>query len=224
LPILYFIPDNEWDISAHSSEIRFGDATTLAKAFPGIRVKSIDGTDFVHSFEIISEILQDIRTHRRPWLLHCKVPLLGHHTSGVRREWYRHDLEEAQKRDPLPKFKKQLQALGFSESTLDKIAKEAADLVDLQYNKAQEAEDPQPTDLTTHIFAPTPITEEKGERSPAGKEATVMVDSALFAMQEILAQHPEALLYGQDVGKRLGGVFREAATLAEKFGDDRVSV
>jgi 2-oxoisovalerate dehydrogenase E1 component len=29
-------------------------------------------------------------------------------------------------------------------------------------------------------------------------------------------------LYGQDVGRRLGGVFREAATLAQKFGDDRV--
>ena len=26
----------------------------------------------------------------------------------------------------------------------------------------------------------------------------------------------------QDVGRRLGGVFREAATLAEKFGDHRV--
>jgi 2-oxoisovalerate dehydrogenase E1 component len=34
--------------------------------------------------------------------------------------------------------------------------------------------------------------------------------------------HPECLLYGQDVGRRLGGVFREAATLAEKFGDHRV--
>ena len=222
LPILYFVQDNEWDISAHSSEIRFGDATTLAKAFPGIRVKSIDGTDFIQSFETIAEILLDIRTHRRPWLLHCKVPLLGHHTSGVRREWYRHDLEEAQKRDPLPKFRKQLQALGFSESTLDKIAEEAADKVASAYNQALQAEDPQPADLTTHIFAPTPITEEKGERAPAGKEATVMVDSALFAMQEILSKHPEALLYGQDVGKRLGGVFREAATLAEKFGDDRV--
>ena len=32
----------------------------------------------------------------------------------------------------------------------------------------------------------------------------------------------KSLLYGQDVGKRLGGVFREAATLAQKFGDDRV--
>jgi 2-oxoisovalerate dehydrogenase E1 component len=29
-------------------------------------------------------------------------------------------------------------------------------------------------------------------------------------------------LYGQDVGGRLGGVFREAATLAQTFGDDRV--
>jgi 2-oxoisovalerate dehydrogenase E1 component len=30
------------------------------------------------------------------------------------------------------------------------------------------------------------------------------------------------MLYGQDVGKRLGGVFREAATLGERFGDHRV--
>jgi 2-oxoisovalerate dehydrogenase E1 component len=37
-----------------------------------------------------------------------------------------------------------------------------------------------------------------------------------------MEQHPEAVLYGQDVGRRLGGVFREAATLAEQFGDHRV--
>ena len=29
-------------------------------------------------------------------------------------------------------------------------------------------------------------------------------------------------MYGQDVGRRLGGVFRETATLAEQFGDHRV--
>jgi len=49
-----------------------------------------------------------------------------------------------------------------------------------------------------------------------------MVDSALFGIREILDKHPEALLYGQDVGGRLGGVFREAATLAQQFGDNRV--
>jgi 2-oxoisovalerate dehydrogenase E1 component len=49
-----------------------------------------------------------------------------------------------------------------------------------------------------------------------------MVDAALHAVEEILRKHPEALFYGQDVGGRLGGVFREAATLAQKFGDHRV--
>eukprot|EP00897_Mesotaenium_endlicherianum_P003345 jgi/Mesen1/3038/ME001794S02140 len=50
----------------------------------------------------------------------------------------------------------------------------------------------------------------------------MMVDAALFAIRELMEQHPEAVLYGQDVGKRLGGVFREAATLAEQFGEHRV--
>jgi 2-oxoisovalerate dehydrogenase E1 component len=49
-----------------------------------------------------------------------------------------------------------------------------------------------------------------------------MVDSALFAIRELMDKHKECLLYGQDVGKRLGGVFREAATLADRFGADRV--
>jgi 2-oxoisovalerate dehydrogenase E1 component len=41
-------------------------------------------------------------------------------------------------------------------------------------------------------------------------------------VEEILKEYPEAIFYGQDVGGRLGGVFREAATLAQKYGDERV--
>jgi 2-oxoisovalerate dehydrogenase E1 component len=222
LPIIFFVQDNEWDISAHSSEIRFGDAMTFGKAFPGIKLKSFDGTDFINCFKEFEEVINDVRENRRPWLVHCKVPLLGHHTSGVRREWYRDDLEEAQRRDPLPKFTKQLKELGFSEDQLETISKTTRAEVEADYQRSLNAEDPRPEDLFNHVYAPTSIMEEQGERSPEGKQPTVMVDSALFAMQEILAKHPEALLYGQDVGRRLGGVFREAATLAEKFGDDRV--
>jgi len=222
LPIIYFVQDNEWDISAHSSEIRFGDAATFSRAFPGLKMKSLDGTDFIECYNAINEVIDDVRKKRRPWLIHCKVPLLGHHTSGVRKEWYRDDLESAQRRDPFPKFIKQLKSFGFAESELENISVQARKDVEEAYEQALSAEDPRPSDLLDYDFAPTPITEEKGEREPSGKEPTVMVDCALFAMQEILAAHPEALLYGQDVGKRLGGVFREAATLAEKFGDDRV--
>ena len=148
--------------------------------------------------------------------------MLNHHTSGVRKEWYRHDLEEAAKRDPLPRLRNQLIIAGISAEEIQAIEELAETLVQQDYDKALKAEDPSPADLFTHEFAPTPIIEEKGERKPAGRLPTVMVDSALFAIRELMQKHPECLLYGQDVGARLGGVFREAATLAQKFGDHRV--
>ena len=221
LPILYLVQDNEWDISAHASEVRAVDATHYAKGF-GLKTYTIDGTDFTKSYQTIQNAFIEIRDKRTPILIHAKVPLLNHHTSGVRMEWYRDDLEEAKSRDPLPKLKTELLANGFTKQDLVEIEKKATKTVHSDYQKALKAEDPNPEDLFSHDYAPTPILEEKGDREPKEKEPTVMVDSALFAIKEIMAKHPESLLYGQDVGKRLGGVFREAATLAETFGDNRV--
>ncbi len=221
LPILYLVQDNEWDISAHSSEMRAVDATQYAKGF-GLKTYTIDGTDFKKSYETVQKAFKEIREKRIPILVHAKVPLLNHHTSGVRMEWYRDDLDEARARDPLPKLKKQLLNNDFSEDDLKKLEIEATDLVKKDYEKALNSEDPNPEDLYTHQFASTPILEEIGEREPSNKNPTVMVDSALFAIKELMAKHPECLLYGQDVGRRLGGVFREAATLAQTYGDNRV--
>lgn len=82
--------------------------------------------------------------------------------------------------------------------------------------------DPDPADFDSHEFALTPITSLTGNMTGPNSEKVLMVDAALHAIDEILAKHPESLFYGQDVGRRLGGVFREAATLAEKYGDHRV--
>lgn len=222
MPILYVVQDNEWDISANAKEIRAQDATEYAKGFKGLETRTIDGTDFEKSYNTIKDVIAIIRKERRPFLIHAKVPLLNHHTSGVRKEWYRDDLEEAQKRDPYPRLKNQMIVAGFLTSELTEIELSSKEKVERDYQKALLAEDPRPEDLFDHDFAPTPVTEEKGQREPAGKEKTVMVDSALFAIRELMAKHPECLLYGQDVGGRLGGVFREAATLAQTYGDHRV--
>ena len=80
MPILYFIQDNEWDISASAKEIRAMDAPEYAKGFKGLEVRSIDGTDFFTSYQTIQEVLELIRKERRPFMIHAKVPLLGHHT------------------------------------------------------------------------------------------------------------------------------------------------
>jgi 2-oxoisovalerate dehydrogenase E1 component len=221
-PIVYLVQDNGWDISANAAETRSQDITYYAQGFKGIEVRTIDGSDFQLSYETVQEVFDIVRKERRPFIIHAKVPLLGHHTSGVRKEWYRDDLEEAASRDPYPKLKDLLRENGFGEADIINIEADTRKLVDSEYEIAFNAEDPDPTSVTDFIFAPTPITEEKGEREPEGKKKTVMVDSALFAVRELMAKHPEALLYGQDVGGRLGGVFREAATLAQTFGDDRV--
>jgi 2-oxoisovalerate dehydrogenase E1 component len=113
-------------------------------------------------------------------------------------------------------------AAGFTTENIESIEAEVRSLVAADFDQAQLAEDPRPEDLFTHDFAPTPITEETGVRVPPREDKVVMVDCALFAVEELMRKHPECLLYGQDVGARLGGVFREAATLAQKFGDSRV--
>ena len=224
LPIIYLVQDNEWDISAHAPEFRKGDATAYAKGFPGLETRTIDGTDFFESYATLSEVMGLVRKERRPFLVHAKVPLLNHHTSGVRMDFYRSekDLAEHRKRDPHPKFFQQLLDLRLQPDGLKKLEQQAIATVRSDFELARNAEDPRPEDVTTHDFAPTPITEEKGERSPADREPTVMVDSALFAIRELMQEDPRCLLYGQDVGARLGGVFREAATLARDFGDHRV--
>lgn len=222
LPILYLVQDNGWDISANAAETRAQNAFEYAKGFHGIEAISIDGANFTESYLALEKVVKTIREERRPFLVHAKVPLLNHHTSGVRMEWYRDDLEEAKSRDPYPVLIQQLLDAGFSKDEIQEIEQSVKTLVQQDFEKAQHAVDPKPEDLFTHDFAPTPITEEVGERNPSREEKVVMVDCALFAVEELMKKHAECLLYGQDVGGRLGGVFREAATLAQKFGDERV--
>ncbi len=221
-PILYLVQDNGWDISATAAETRAMNAFEYAKGFPGIEAITIDGSDFNTCYQTLKDVIHTMRTERRPFLVHAKVPLLNHHTSGVRKEWYRDDLEIHMKDDPYDKLLASVRESGVSEETINDIIKNALDTVKADLSQALLAKDPEPSDLFTHDFAPTSIINEAGDRSPKDTEETVMVDCALIAIQELMEDHKECLLYGQDVGGRLGGVFREAATLAQKFGDDRV--
>jgi 2-oxoisovalerate dehydrogenase E1 component len=224
LPIIYLVQDNHWGISVTAAESRAMDAYEYAEGFKGMNKIRVDGTDFIKSYEVIREVIDDVRKRRRPWLIHAKVSLLNHHTSGVRKEFYRteEDLAEHYKNDPLPKLRNILLQNGIEENVLKDLETKVEKEIKEDFSKAVNAPEPDPRKVADYVFLPTTVTEEKGERSPAGKEKVIMVDAALYAIREIMKEHPEVVFYGQDVGKRLGGVFREAATLAERFGDHRV--
>jgi len=223
LPILYLVQDNDWGISATGKEMRAMDAYEFAAGYKGMGRMRVDGSDFVNSYEGLKKAFEYVRNKRAPMLVHAKCPLLGHHTSGVRMEWYRgDDLKEQKLHDPIRKLEKRLLANGETRKSLDVIKNNAIERVSKDYHRAFASADPDRADFDSHEFAATPIITGRGVRSPSNGEKVVMVDAALHAVEEILRIHPEAVLYGQDVGARLGGVFREAATLAQKFGEDRV--
>lgn len=229
LPVIYLVQDNDWGISVSAEEARVMDAYDYAAGFPGMERVRIDGSNFEESYDNLRRVVQYVRQHRTPYLVQAKVPLLGHHTSGVRKEFYRSaaDWERHLANDPCPKLRQQLLRKGITDAQLLQIEQEAAASVAEQFQQAVQAPEPDITTVGDFVFAPTPVTTEKGNRNsmPSGGNTPgkiVMVDAALFAIREIMEDYPEAILYGQDVGRRLGGVFREAATLAEQFGDHRV--
>ena len=112
--------------------------------------------------------------------------------------------------------------MGFTRNIFQKLKSEAAIMLlqifkkpSLLLNLIQSQQ------VKIFSFLPT-IISESGERAPADAKKIPMVDAVLYALREIMEDFPEAILYGQDIGRRLGGVFRETATLAAQFGDDRV--
>jgi 2-oxoisovalerate dehydrogenase E1 component len=224
LPIIFLVQDNNWGISVSASEARAMNAYEYAAGFKGLNRVQVDGSDFEASMQVMREVVSQVRKNRTPYLVHAQVPLLGHHTSGVRREFYRteEDLRLHASHDPKNKLKEKLVSKGVDPTKLVQLETDAKKLIASSFDKALQASNPDINNLEELVFAPTPVTIEKGNRSPIVADKVLMVDAALFAIKEIMEDHPEALLYGQDVGKRLGGVFREAATLGEKFGDHRV--
>lgn len=224
LPIIYLVQDNEWGISVTAEEARTMSAYEFAQGFKGLSRITMDGTDFAECYFAIKEVVKQVRDGNGPFLVHATVPLLGHHTSGVRKEFYRseEDLKLHKKRDPFDKLRNVLLQKHFNEEFLKNTEQEVGEEVAKDFEAARAADDPDVSTIENHVFAPTKVTKEVGERSPDGNNKVLMVDAALYAIREILKNNPEALLYGQDVGKRLGGVFRETASLGDQFGEHRV--
>jgi 2-oxoisovalerate dehydrogenase E1 component len=139
-PIVYLVQDNGWDISASAAETRAQDMTEYARGFNGIEVRTIDGSDFALSYVTVQEVFEIVRKERRPFIIHAKVPLLGHHTSGVRKEWYRDDLEEAATRDPYPKLKDLAREVGVDEADIVNTEVEIKNQIDKAFEKENQLE------------------------------------------------------------------------------------
>src|SRR5690606_18111982 len=130
---------------------------------------TIDGTDFEECYETMHRVVSYVRSSRAPYLVHAKVPLLNHHTSGVRKEWYRpkENQESDALRDPFTKLKKYLLYEKIADAVgLTNIEDEVSRQGSLGCGRALAEPKPEEVALTTHMCAPAAITGESGSREP----------------------------------------------------------
>lgn len=169
LPIIFLVQDNEWGISVTKEEARTADAYEFVAGFTGMNRMRLDGTNFVEAYEGMEKAFDFVRNERKPIVVCAKTVLIGHHTSGVRREFYRDeaDLEKHRAKDPGVLLRNQLLSEGVDEELLKQITKKTRIEAEDAFQKAINAEDPKPESVTENVFAPTPITEETGTRAPA---------------------------------------------------------
>ncbi|GAA1606305.1 thiamine pyrophosphate-dependent enzyme [Kribbella hippodromi] len=222
MPLLLVCEDNGIGISVRTPD---GWIRQAYGQRPGLRYFDADGTDLDAAFAMAKEAATFVRRNRRPAFLRLRtVRLLGHAGSDVETA-YRSPAELAadEDLDPLIGTTRYLLGSGYTADDVielyeDKhaealrIAAEVADLPQLSTAEAVAAplRFPEPDAVARCLPTPTPTA-----------EPLTLSQSINRALSDVLASFPEAMVFGEDVGRK-GGVYGVTRGLQKSYGPARV--
>jgi 2-oxoisovalerate dehydrogenase E1 component len=239
LPVVYMIEDNGYAISVPVEvQTAGGDISKLVASFPGLFVQSIDGTDFVGSYEAMGKAVAYARARKGPAFVHAKVVRPYSHSLSDDEKLYKTPDERADeaKRDPIVKMAAFLKAEGLAtEGELEAIVQEVEHEVNDAADRAVKAEKPSTDTATLYVYSPDvdPTGHDfRTDAAPEGKSDT-MVAAINRTMKDEMARNPRIVMFGEDVadcsreatlacvpGK--GGVFKVTHGLQRAYGATRV--
>jgi 2-oxoisovalerate dehydrogenase E1 component len=230
MPLLLVCEDNGIGISVKTP--RGWVARTYANR-DGLEYFSADGSDLDDTFRTTAAAAEWVRTHRRPAFLHLRtVRLMAHAGSDVEAA-YRQPKEIAADydRDPVLCTAKALvrhnlltptQVVERYEAKRSQVIEMATEVADLaQLDSADAVMEPLRASRDEAVAASArPLAVSHLDGSGDGTPLTVAL-AINRALQDGLARHPEALLFGEDVARK-GGVYGVTRGLQAKFGAARV--
>jgi pyruvate dehydrogenase E1 component alpha subunit len=170
VPAVFVCQNNQWAISIPLS--RQTRSKTLAQkaiayGMPGIQV---DGNDILAVYSAAKEAVERARSGGGPTFIECVTYRLMMHTTADDPKRYRTDkeVEQWQKRDPLPRFQKYLTGKGLlSEDSLAEIESEVMQEIQAAVDRAEEKMKTigDPIDMFEHAYAEMPpyLVEQKEE-------------------------------------------------------------
>ncbi len=239
LPVVYVIEDNGYAISVPVEvQTAGGDLSKLVASFPGLLVKSVDGTDFIASYRAAGEAIAYARARKGPSLIHAKVVRPYSHSLSDDEKLYKTKDERAEEatRDPITRMATFLVSEGLAtEAELEALVKTVEQEVNAASDAAVKAEKPAADTVTLYVYSPDvdPASEAFSTTArPDGKPDT-MVSAINRTMKDEMARNPRIVVFGEDVadasresalesvpGK--GGVFKVTHGLQRAFGGTRV--
>ncbi len=223
LPVIFVIENNGYAISVPEAEEVAGSLAARAAGygFPGVEV---DGNRTLRVYRAMQEAVARARAGEGPTLIEAETYRYYAHTSDDNDTLYRsrEEVETWRKRDPVARIRQYL-----IEKRLLTEAEEAAidqEVVEVLARAVESAESaPDPDEPTSRVYArviePGPAATEP-EPEITG-ESVNLITAINRALHEVLEAHDDTVVFGQDVARRKGGVFKATMDLTERFGADR---
>ncbi|MFI6827664.1 thiamine pyrophosphate-dependent enzyme [Kribbella sp. NPDC050241] len=222
MPLLLVCEDNGIGISVRTPD---GWIRQAYGSRPGLRYFDADGTDVAAALTMATEAATFVRRNRRPAFLRLRtVRLLGHAGSDVEAA-YRSpaELVADEELDPLLGTARLLLGAGLDaddvielyEDKRSEVMRIAAEVSGLPQLSSAEA-------VASPLRFPDPeAVAESLPRPSRTTERLTLSQSINRALADVLASYPEAMVFGEDVGRK-GGVYGVTRGLQKSFGPARV--
>ena len=239
LPIVFVVEDNGYAISVPVEvQTAGGDISRLVSSFPDLLVQSIDGTDFLASYEAMGNAIAYARARKGPALVHAKVIRPYSHSLSDDEKLYKTPVERAEEstRDPLVKLSELLKAERLAtDEDLTAIRLDVDREVNDAADRAVQAPKPNVDTVSLYVFSPDVDPTSESFSTPAAPEGRpdTMVAAINRTLKDEMARDPRMVMFGEDVadcsredalascsGK--GGVFKVTHGLQRRFGSTRV--
>ncbi len=224
LPLLFVCEDNGIGISVPTPE---GWVEQSLYGRPELAVEHADGDDPPGTLATTRELVDWVRENRAPAVLHLRTVRYLSHAGADVETAYRSgpEIRAELDRDPLLATGRWLVSAGL------RSGEELAD----SYLEARDRIRERALDATTHRQMesaedvmrplasrnPTAVAELAVTTSEPAEERLTLAQAIDDALAGVLEQHPETLVFGEDVGRK-GGVYGVTRGLQARFGPSRV--
>lgn len=223
LPVVFVIENNRYAISVPTEEEVAGRIADRARGygFEGVR---IDGNDPLVVYEAMKTAADRARAGDGPTLIEAETYRYYAHTSDDDDRLYRsrEEVEQWRRRDPLTMIRQYLIEQRLLTETDERSIDEAVTSRLAEAVKEAEAA-PRPDEPYTRVYAnPITPTEAATEPEPAPTGPTVnLITGINRALIEVMDAYDDTVVFGEDVARTKGGVFKATERLTELYGRDR---